>query len=273
MAGSERSTLLNAGQWSNASVSAFINSPIAKSNFSVYNSLTASFNTSGSMVGNSSLVETDKFYRDGEFDYEGFHTYYMDDQAAGGKIFELNKTRTYNVSEQFRLTYRNNNLELQAGANTRFNSSTFTVSTSPDTKTWTSSLTGSAIYNWNAIGLGLNTDFKYNWYVGYQTPQKDEYIWNASVTKLLFGGNVTAGLKINDILNQAKTLNITDNSNYHMETRSNTLGRVVMFTLTFRFGSGGFGRGQRGGAVPPMGGGMPPMGAGAPMGGGRPPMM
>ena len=51
-------------------------------------------------------------------------------------------------------------------------------------------------------------------------------------------------------------VNITDN--YYQETRNNTLGRYIMLTFTWRFGSFGGGN-NRGGFRP---------GAGGPMGGG-----
>ena len=52
-------------------------------------------------------------------------------------------------------------------------------------------------------------------------------------------------------------MNITDN--YYQETRNNTLGRYIMLTFTWRFGSFGGGNNRGGGFRP---------GAGGPMGGG-----
>jgi len=57
---------------------------------------------------------------------------------------------------------------------------------------------------------------------------------------------------------------VSDQSNYHTETRNIALGRYVIVSLTFRFGSFGRGRGNRGGGN--RGGGM--MRGGAGMGGG-----
>ena len=108
---------------------------------------------------------------------------------------------------------------------------------------------------------------------------------------MLFNNTCTIAIRAYDILNQAKNLMVTDNSNYHMESRNNTLGRYVVISFTYRFGTfggnrggrrgpggmGGMGgpggRGGRGGGPgmggPGMGGGRPPMG-GPGMGGGRP---
>ena len=146
--------------------------------------------------------------------------------------------------------------------------------------------------NWTLpFGMNLITDLNYNWYNGYTTEQEPEFIWNAEITQLLFNNTCTIAIRAYDILNQAKNLMVTDNSNYHMESRNNTLGRYVVISFTYRFGTfggnrggrrgpggmGGMGgpggRGGRGGGPgmggPGMGGGRPPMG-GPGMGGGRP---
>ena len=93
----------------------------------------------------------------------------------------------------------------------------------------------------------LESELNYNWYNGYSVKQDDEYIANASVSRTF--NRFTLMLKMYDIFNQSKALSITDASNYHLESYSNTLGRYIMLSLTMRFGN--FGR--RGGR-PGMGG-------------------
>ena len=116
--------------------------------------------------------------------------------------------------------------------------------------------------NWTIPG-GINfiADVDYNWYNGYTTPQEDEIILNAEITKLLFKKKFTLALKAYDILGQSKNLSVTDASNYHKETRNNTLGRYVILSLTYRFGNFNKGGGSRGPGGP-MGGG--PRGMGGP---------
>ena len=107
------------------------------------------------------------------------------------------------------------------------------------------------------IRLLLIADADYNWYNGYTTPQEDEVILNAEITKLLFKNTCTLALKAYDIFAQSKNLSVTDASNYHQEVRNNTLGRYIILSFTYRFGTFG---GNRGDA--PMGGpgGRGPMG-------------
>ena len=109
--------------------------------------------------------------------------------------------------------------------------------------------------NWTIPGgINLIADVDYNWYRGYTTPQDDEIILNAEITKLLFKKKFTLALKAYDILGQSKNLSVSDNSNYHQETRNNTLGRYVILSLTYRFGNFNQGGGRRGPGGP-MGGG------------------
>ena len=119
--------------------------------------------------------------------------------------------------------------------------------------------------DWTIPG-GINpvSDFNYNWYRGYTTPQEDEYILNAEISKLLFKKQFTLSLKAYDILNQSKNLSVSDSSNYHTETWNNTLGRYVILSLTWRFGTmNNAANGRRGPGGPGGPGGRP----------GPPPMM
>jgi hypothetical protein len=72
---------------------------------------------------------------------------------------------------------------------------------------------------------------------------------------------VTLAVKGYDILGQSKNLMVTDASNYHSEVLNNTLGRYIIVSLTWRFGTmnregmrGPGGPGGRGGFGGPPGG-------------------
>ena len=102
--------------------------------------------------------------------------------------------------------------------------------------TWNNQIDGSM--NWTIPGgVNLIADVDYNWYEGYTTEQEDEVILNAEVTKRLFKDKFTLALKAYDILGQSKNLSVTDASNYHQEVRNNTLGRYIILSLTYRFGT------------------------------------
>ena len=140
------------------------------------------------------------------------------------------------------------------------NKSWYTMKNSQVQATWNNQVDASM--NWTIPGgINLIADVDYNWYVGYTTPQEDEVILNAEITKLLFKNKCTLALKAYDILGQSKNLSVSDSANYHMETRNNTLGRYIILSLTYRFGNfngakgGGRGLGGPGGPMRgPMGG-------------------
>ena len=215
-----------------------------------------------------------RYYSEGEMDYDAFFNDHsdLDDDPA----FTPNFIRSVNATDRLRLTYRNDNIELQAGGRTTWRKSWYTVSNASTNSTWSNQLSLEA--DWTvAKTWELESDFSYNWYNGYSVGQEPESILNASVSKTL--RNFTLMLKMYDIFNQSKSLSVTDASNYHRESYSNTLGRYVMLTLTWRFGSfggrrgpGGMGPGGRPGGRP--GGGPGGGRGGPPMGGGfRGPMM
>ena len=139
----------------------------------------------------------------------------------------------------------------------------YTIQNSNQQYTWNNRVDASM--NWTIPGgINLIADAGYNWYRGYTTKQDDELILNAEITKLLFKKKFTLALKAYDILGQSKNLSVSDNNNYHQETRNNTLGRYVILSLTYRFGNfnqagggrrGPGGPGGYGGPRGPMGGG------------------
>ena len=138
------------------------------------------------------------------------------------------------------------------------NKSWYTINNSNVLATWNNQIDASM--NWTIPGgLNLIADVDYNWYEGYTTPQESEVILNAEITKLLFKNKFTLALKAYDILGQSKNLSVSDSSNYHLETRNNTLGRYVIVSLTYRFGNFN-GAGNRRGPHGGPGGMRPPHG-------------
>jgi hypothetical protein len=224
-----------------------VNSPIGKSGFSIFSMTFARYNQSTSFIGTNAL-DTDKYYNADEasFDYAQFAKDYP--ELSESDDFINNKTQTMSFTQRLRLTYRNDFVELTLGGRTRMNKSWYTIENSQLTATWNNQVDGSM--NWTIPGgVNLIADVDYNWYNGYTTPQEDEVILNAEITKLLFNNKFTLALKAYDILGQSKNLSVSDSANYHKETKNNTLGRYIIVSLTYRFGNfngGGHGRGGYG---------------------------
>ena len=143
---------------------------------------------------------------------------------------------------------------------------------SRNTQTWDNSVTADLTWNWLLTGMSLSANGSFRWYNGYTTPVEPQTIIGLTVSKSI--GRVNLSLRVSDLLGQSRALMVTDESSRHSESLSNTLGRYVIFSLSYQFGTmgrgnrmrmgGGMGGGRR------MGGGM---GGGMMMGGGMPPMM
>ncbi|MBR5703631.1 MAG: TonB-dependent receptor [Bacteroidales bacterium] len=246
----------------NAGINGFANIPIAKSNFSISNFARVNWSKSSNYVGND--INMDTYTKNN--DYYAF----MDEVVANWKNptwyeqhITVSTTQSLSAVERFRLTYRSDNLELTASARTRFNRSWNTMSDDKPT-TFNNQIRLTANWTWDAPGITFKAEGNYNWYKGYSIEQPSEYVMNAEIQKLLLRKKMTLALKGYDILGQSKNLSVTDNENYHSEVVNNTLGRYIILSLTYRFGT--FDRskmrgpgGMRGGPGGGMGGpGGPP---------------
>lgn len=222
---------MNGPDAANASVHSFANVPIGKSKFFVSNMLRASWSESSSYVGKN--VDMSTYNTDG---YYAFMDEFLKKWDKDELDFDVNTISTIGFTERLRLTYRTEDLELTASGRTRMNSSTYTL-TDADATTWNNQFRFTVNWTWDQTGITIKSDGNYNWYRGYTTAQDDEYVLNAEIQKLLFKKKVTLALKCYDIFGQAKQLSVTDAANYHSENLSNTLGRYIICSLTYRFGN------------------------------------
>ncbi|MBO5941693.1 MAG: outer membrane beta-barrel protein [Bacteroidales bacterium] len=239
----------------NVDLRVMVNSPFGKSGFSIFSMSYGRYNQSTSFIGSGAL-ESEKYYdpETATFDYAAFNRDYSDLSASDD--FVNNKTQTMSFTQRLRLTYRNDFVEVTLGGRTRMNKSWYTMKNSQLQATWNNQIDASM--NWTIPGgINIISDVDYNWYNGYTTPQEDEIIVNAEITKLLFKNKCTLALKAYDILGQSKNLSVSDSANYHIETRNNTLGRYIILSFTYRFGNFG---GPGGGRGPGGPGGHGPMG-------------
>ena len=244
--GAQYNMPLNGPSSGNASIDFFLNSPIAKSNFSVTNFFRSSFSQSSSYIGKDAFArETDRYYdsSNAKFKYDLFNADFFDHTVPGSQrlafddYFSTNVTQNVNFTERLTVKFNCDIVELSVAGRTTYNKSWYTVQTSQKAR-WNNQV--SASMNWTIPGgFTIASDINYNWYKGYTTAQEDEYVWNAEIAKLLCKNKLTLSLKAFDILNQSKNLSITDASNYHQEIRNNTLGRYIILSLTYRFGNFG----------------------------------
>ncbi len=228
----------------NGSMRIMINAPIARSGFSVSNMTNASYSRTGSFIG-AARLDMEQFLRrdaDGNltaFDYAAFQQYYFEDNTdRWATDFLDNTTRSLNVTERLRLTYRNDNLEVITSGRTRVSKPWYTIQTAV-AATWNNQVSASVKWTFGSSGVELGTDANYNWFNGYTTPQAPQLVWNATASVPLFRRQATLSLKAYDLLDQANNLLVSTTDNYYQETVNNTLGRYVILSLTWRFGNFG----------------------------------
>ena len=250
-AGVQYSIPVNGPASGNVDARIMVNSPFGKTGLSIFSMTFARYNQSTSYIGTGAL-ESSKYYdaENASFDYSLFNQDFPD--LGASDKFITNRTQTMNFTQRLRLTYRNDFVEVTLGGRTRMSKSWYTMENSQLKATWNNQADMSM--NWTIPGgINLIADLDYNWYNGYTTPQEDEFVLNAEITKQLFKKKFTLALKAYDILGQSKNLSVTDSANYHQEVRNNTLGRYIILSLTYRFGNfnrNGQNRGPMGG--PPM---------------------
>ena len=249
----------------NGSMRIMLNAPIAKSNFSISNMANISYSKSGSYVGKSGL-DMSSYLTNDNFDYEKFHNdYFENNSTLWNDNFLDNTTRSLSLTERLRLTYRSDAVEVTASGRTRVSKPWYTVQEAV-AATWNNQASASFKWTIGQSGVEIGTDANYNWYNGYTTPQDPQFVWNANVSVPLFKRQATLSLRAYDILDQAKNLRVSITDNYYQETLNNTLGRYIMLSLTWRFGSFG-GQNSRRMGPPGMGGGPGGFRGGPPMGG------
>jgi len=235
------------GSYSLSAVVMF-NSPIAKSKFSIMSFTNASLSTGVSLVGDDEKIDPND-----ESSYLNLANYTQ------------NQYNKVSASENLRFVYRGNVVEASLGGNVRYSQTWYSISSKNVAATWTNNVNARFIAKIPDV-FDLSTDARYTFYYGYNSGYNDPtLVWNAEISKQVIKKMFTISLKAYDLLNQSKNTYRTTTDNYVKDVQNNTLGRYLMLSLTYRFGT--FKGNKRGGMMGgPMGGG--PMGGG-PMGGGR----
>ncbi len=245
-AGVQYAMPINGPLGGDANLGFFLNTPIAKSNFSLSNRFRASYSNNTNYVGISSRSDdfTDTYYdaATASFKYEEFNKDFFDTEKSKATKqlsdwFTTNRTQSLSVTENLKFTYRNDFVEASLSAGTTMNKGWYTIASSAANLRFRNQAQAEMLWTIPG-GVGFNADASYIWYNGY-TNTGNECIINAEITKLLFRNQFTLSLKVYDILNQSKNHYVTDSVNIHTETHNNTLGRYIILSLTYRFGNFG----------------------------------
>lgn len=215
----------------NTNLFMMVNSPIAKSNFSIMSFTMGNYGTGVSLVGSAGIDPEDEAARTDE------------------RNFTHNETKSLSLSENLRFVYRNDIVEASLGGGVRYSQAWYSIASQNVAPTWTNSIEGRFIAKIPDV-MDISTNARYNFYKGYTAGYGDpNLVWNAEVSRQIFKKSATIAVRMYDILNQSRQTYRTTTDNYVLDRTNNTLGRYFVVSLTWRFGKFG----ERGSQMP-MGG-------------------
>jgi hypothetical protein len=153
-----------------------------------------------------------------------------------------------------RFNYKGSKFDASISGRANWTQAWYSIGDRAATNYWSNAV--GADFNWTLPwDINLISDANYNYYIGYGSGyDKPMMLWNAELTKQLFKNKQgTLSVKVFDILNESRGNSRTTTNNYIEDITTNTLGRYIMFSFTYRFGTiggqrmGGFGPGGHGG--------------------------
>lgn len=202
--------------------------------------------------------------------------------AQNGMDSRKNTTRTINVGENLRGTYRNDwetgyGLELSLNGNINYQHAENELQPDRNLDTYNFAYGGSTnvTFPWN---MSFSTDISMNSRRGYSesSMNTNELIWNAQISQTFFKGAGSLSLQFYDILHEQSNISRTINAAMRRDSETNAINSYCMLHFIYRlniFGDGqnAFRGGPRGGEGGFPGGGPGGMGGGrGGFGGGRP---
>lgn len=90
------------------------------------------------------------------------------------------------------------------------------------------------------LEINFRSDISYQFFSGYKGQNDKPYLlWNANLSKSIIRNKLIATLSARDILNQNKNIQRAVSDFYIQETRYNIVRQYFLFTLTYKFFTGG----------------------------------
>jgi hypothetical protein len=151
-----------------------------------------------------------------------------------------NKTKNTSVSETFRLTFRNDWLELTGSYRLGYNQAAYSLENKATTNYFNHVASGDLFINL-PLNFVISSRVNYNFYRGYADDfNRDMILWNADLSKqVLKSKRGTIKFSVYDLLKQNSNYRRTTTDNYIEDVRSNTIGRFFMLSFSYRFSSFG----------------------------------
>ena len=173
------------------------------------------------------------------FDYARFMEGFWGDGSgnrffSGQSGFSESITNSLSLSPELGLRYRGDQLSVELGGSTRFQTAHYSLDSAADTKTWSNALF--ADVEWETKhGWELSTFWSYRFFEGFPSGYNDPYLMgDFDVTKNI--KQFAISFHISDILNRTRTTRHITTDNYVEDSMYNQLGRHFFFTLKWNFG-------------------------------------
>ncbi len=193
---------------------------IKQSKFSFSSTLNGSFRKGVSFVGDA-LKVIDPESEESYLDLDNFVANYYESASMRANL---------------RFTYRNDWMEFYTGGNARCSLNWYYDNTKNTPAAWTNSVNARLVVNVPNV-CDIKSDCNYIFYLGYMGANREpSFVWNAEISRQMFKKKGTLAFKAYDMLDQTKNVSRTITDNYMRDSWSNSLGRYVVVSFTYRFG-------------------------------------
>ena len=157
------------------------------------------------------------------------------DRFYGGKSgFEESNTGSINPSAGFSVKYNPDHWSFAVGANTDGRIVRYSVNPNTNRNTLDTRIYARGSYT-TKHEFEFNSEMSYWIYTGYSEGYGlPEWHWNAEISKNIGAFNLS--VKVNDILNQTRSLRHTVNANYEEDSYRLIMGRYIVFGVKWTFG-------------------------------------
>ena len=150
-----------------------------------------------------------------------------------------NITKRVVFGEKADLALNYGDLRVDVGASFNYELSENSIYPGKKNVTWRNSIDGSISYIL-PLEINFRTDIDYQFFSGYKGQNDKPYLlWNANISKSIIRNKLIATLSARDILNQNKNIQRVVTDFYIQETRYNIVRQYFLFTLTYKFFTGG----------------------------------
>lgn len=150
-----------------------------------------------------------------------------------------NVTKRVVFGEKADLTINYGDLRVDVGASFNYELSENSIYPGKKNSTWRNSIDGSISYIL-PLEINFRSDISYQFFSGYKGQNDKPYLlWNANLSKSIIRNKLIATLSARDILNQNKNIQRAVSDFYIQETRYNIVRQYFLFTLTYKFFTGG----------------------------------